>query len=70
MLAFVAALGCGGAELGERCGTDSDCASGLECVTWPCVGGECPRSCEQPCASEEECPAGRACSGGLCAIGE
>lgn len=69
-IVLFALLGCGGADIGEPCGEPSDCASGLECITWPCVAGECPQSCEQPCASDDECSAGRACSGGFCTLGE
>ncbi len=59
---------CSGAGVGETCGSPSGCRADLVCWEWPCVDGErCRRTCEQPCESSEECPAGRTCSGMLCA---
>lgn len=59
-------LGCGGAEIGERCASDADCAGGLVCWEWPCVGERCARSCEQGCTDDAQCAEGRVCSGMLC----
>ncbi len=54
-------------SLGESCDTDSDCRSNLVCFSWPCVDGErCRQTCEHPCETSDECPAGRVCSGMLC----
>jgi hypothetical protein len=50
---------------GERCGTGDACADGLTCLHYYGIAGtRGPRfsSCETPCKSAKECPAGTTCS--------
>jgi hypothetical protein len=59
-VAVLVAAGCGGAGLGERCDSLSDCADGLQCLNHTCV----PR-----CTRHVDCGDGHRCrSDGVCEV--
>ena len=71
-LAGMTLLGACEGSFGDECSKDGDCKGSLTCFAWPCVEDEseiCSRSCEQVCATNEECPSDRRCSAGLCVKG-
>lgn len=70
LVAFFA-VACKG-DIGDSCSNDGDCTGSLTCFAWPCVDDAtniCSRSCEQVCATDDECPSHRRCSAQLCVEG-
>jgi hypothetical protein len=71
MVVVLALAGCkkyaDGAQIGERCQVDKDCAEGLDCHTWEHGGRICLKPCGPTAANPEEvvdrsCPSGWVCS--------